>query len=134
MTAGNWQNVHIVIISWPADDVPAEGELDFFEGNPQDLGIFVHEIGPSPGTNVYAGYWPAALATGTHLISARWDPVNGYRFYLDGTLVDSAPISSSITTPTTGHHLSIQMQDIYEDSTSTETATIYWTASYGYNK
>jgi hypothetical protein len=133
MSSGNWQDVHLVIISWPSDNNWNEGENDFFEGNPQDLAINVHEIGSNPATNVWQGSWPSSLATGTHDISARWDPVNGYRFYLDGSLVGTASISSSVTTPTTSHHLSIQMQDTSEASTSTETATIYWTASYGYN-
>jgi hypothetical protein len=133
LSSGNWQNVHLVVISWPVDNNWDEGENDFFEGNPQSMQINVHEIGSNPATNVWQGSWPQALATGTHVISARWDPINGYRFYLDGTLVGTAPISSSVTTPTTGHQLSIQMQDTTESSTSTETATIYWAAAYGYS-
>ncbi len=133
MTQGNWQNVHMVIISWPSDNNWNEGELDFFEGNPQSLQINIHEIGPNPATNVWQGHWPSSLASGIHLISARWDPVHGYRFYLDGALVATAPISSSVTTPTTSHFLSMQMQDMTENGTNSETATVYWTASYGYN-
>jgi hypothetical protein len=133
MSSGSWQNVHLVVISWPVDNNWNEGENDFFEGNPQSMQINVHEIGSNPATNVWQGSWPAALASGTHVISSRWDPINGYRFYLDGTLIGTAPISSSVTTPTTGHQLSIQMQDTTE-STSKETATIYWAAAYGYDK
>jgi hypothetical protein len=131
MSSGSWQNVHLVLFSWPADNDWNEGENDFFEGNPQDMEINVHEIGSDPAENVWQGSWPAGLANGTHLISARWDTVNGYRFYLDDTLIGTAAISSTVKTPTTPHHLSIQMQDTTESSTSTETATIYWMASYG---
>ncbi len=123
----------MVIISWPADNNWNEGELDFFEGNPQSLQINVHEIGSNPAANVWQGYWPSSLASGIHLISARWDPIHGYRFYLDKVLVATAPISGSVTTPTTSHFLSMQMQDMTESGTNTETATVYWTASYGYN-
>ena len=133
MSSGNWQNVHLVLKSWPTDNNWDEGENDFFEGNPQSMQINVHEIGSSPATNVWQGNWPASLASGVHLISARWDPVNGYRFYLDGSLVATAAPTSSIQTPTTQHFLSMQIQDMTEQSTSTETATIYWTAAYGYN-
>ncbi len=134
MSSGNWQDVHLVLISWPTDNNWNEGENDFFEGNPQDMEINVHEIGSSPQTNVWQGTWPSTLGNGSpHLISTRWDPINGYRFYLDGTLVATAPISSTVTTPTTSHFLSMQMQDMDEASTSTETATIHWTASYGYS-
>jgi hypothetical protein len=133
MSSGNWQNVHLVLISWPLDNNWDEGENDFFEGNPQDMQINIHEIGTNPATNVWQGHWPASLASGVHLVSTRWDPVNGYRFYLDGTLVGTAVPSSSVKVPTTQHFLSMQMQDMTEASTSTETATVYWTASYGYN-
>jgi hypothetical protein len=137
MSAGNWQNVHLIIISWPVDQVWGDGELDFFEGNPQDMGINVHEIGDDPSNTTYQGFWPASLASGVHVVSARWDPVNGYRFYLDGKLVQTLPIGTNygggpITTPTVPHTLSIQMQDTTESSTSSETATVYWTARYGY--
>ena len=132
MSAGNWQNVHLVLISWPADQNWGEGENDFFEGNPQDMQINVHQIGSDPADNVWQGFWPPSLASGVHIVSARWDPVNGYRYYLDGKLVATAPISSTVTTPTTPHYLAIQMQDTTESSTSSETATIYWTARYGY--
>jgi hypothetical protein len=134
MSSGNWQNVHLVVISWPTDNNWNEGENDFFEGNPQGMGINVHEIGSSPATNVWQGNWPSSLASGTHVISSRWDPINGYRFYLDGTLVATAPVGGSVTTPTTSHHISIQMQDTSESSTSSESTTIYWVASYGYSK
>jgi hypothetical protein len=133
MSAGSWQNVHLVIISWPVDNNWNEGENDFFEGNPQGMGINVHEIGSSPATNVWQGSWPSALSSGTHVISSRWDPINGYRFYLDGTLVATAPVGGAVTTPTTAHQLSIQMQDTTESSTSSESTTVYWVASYGYN-
>jgi hypothetical protein len=132
MSPGDWQNVHLVLISWPADQNWGEGENDFFEGNPQDMEINVHQIGNDPADNVWQGLWPSALTSGVHVVSARWDPVNGYRYYLDGKLVATAPISSTVTTPTTPHYLAIQMQDTTEASTSSETATIYWTARYGY--
>lgn len=133
MSSGNWQNVHIVLISWPDDNNWGDGENDFFEGNPQSMQINIHEIGNNPSVNVWQGTWPAALASGVHLVSARWDPINGYRFYLDDVLVGTAAPSSTVKTPTVPHFLSMQMQDMTEASTSTETATIYWTASYGYN-
>jgi hypothetical protein len=132
MSAGNWQNVHLVLSSWPADSNWSEGENDFFEGNPGDMEINVHQIGNDPTDSVWSGNWPSALGTGAHVISARWDPVNGYRYYLDGQLVATAPISASVRTPTTPHKLAIQMQDMTQSSTSSESATIYWTARYGY--
>lgn len=133
MSSGNWQNVHLVLISWPADNNWNEGENDFFEGNPQDMAINVHQIGSDPGDTVWSGTWPSSLASGIHVLSARWDPVNGYRYYLDGQLVATAPVSATGGTPSTPHYLAIQMQDMTQSSTSSESATIYWTARYGYN-
>jgi hypothetical protein len=134
MTTNNWQNVHLVLISWPTDNNWNEGENDFFEGNPQSMQVNVHEIGSSPATNVYQSNWPSALGNGNiHLLSARWDPSNGYTFYLDGTKFATSGTSSSITVPTTPHHLSIQMQDIPQNSSATVSANVYWAAAYGYN-
>jgi hypothetical protein len=134
MSTGDWQKVHLVLISWPDDENWDDGENDIFEGNPQSMQINIHEIGSSPSTNVYRGMWPSPLSNGQpHLISSRWDPINGYRFYLDGALVATAPVSSTVKVPTVGHHLCIQMQDTTESSTSDETATMYWMATYGYS-
>jgi hypothetical protein len=134
MSKGDWQHVHLVLISWPSNNVWADGENDFFEGNPQSMQINLHQIGPNPATNVYRGYWPSGLADGgIHLLSTRWDPTNGYRFYLDGTLAATAPVSATVATPTVPHHLVLQMQDTTESSTSIESATFYWMASYGYS-
>jgi hypothetical protein len=130
---GGWQNVHLVLISWPNDNVWNDGENDFFEGSPQNMAINVHEIGPQPSKFFPVGQWPSSLANGApHDISARWDPVNGYRYYLDGSLVATLHVGGGITTPIKPHHLAIQMQDITETSTNDETATFYWMATYGY--
>ncbi len=135
MTSGNWQNVQLVIISWPSDNVWGEGENDIFDGGGTGgpAYIYVHNIGSNPANNAYISTWPSSSLTGTHVISSRWDPVNGYRFYLDGTLVDTAPIGGDVVAPTTAHHFAIQMQDLGQNSTGSETATMYWVASYGYN-
>jgi len=135
MTGGNWQSTQLVIISWPNDNVWGEGENDIFDGGGTGgpAYIYVHEIGSNPANNTYIGTWPNSSLSGAHNISSRWDPVRGYRFYLDGTLIASAPISSSVKTPTTPHHFAIQLQDMGQNSTNPETATLYWVASYGYN-
>jgi hypothetical protein len=135
MSSGNWQNVQLVVISWPTDNVWAEGENDILgsQGTNGPVTIFVHNIGSDPANNAYYGTWPSSVLTGTHDISARWDPVNGYRYYLDGTLIATAPIGGNVQAPTTPHHFAIQLQDLGENSTSTETATMYWVASYGYS-
>jgi len=135
MSAGNWQQVQLVVISWPSDNVWGEGENDILgsQGTNGPVTIFVHNIGSDPANNAWYGTWPSSVLTGTHDISARWDPINGYRYYLDGTLIGTAPIGGNVQAPTTPHHFAIQMQDLGQDSTSTETATMYWVASYGYN-
>jgi hypothetical protein len=132
LSSGDWGGVHLVLISWPADNTWGEGENDFFEGNPATPDINVHEIGSSPQTNVWQGTWPAAVGAGAHVVGARWDPADGYLFYLDGTLIGTGAPSATVKVPTTPHHLAIQMQDIGENSTAAVTATIYWTARYSY--
>ncbi|HUC95478.1 MAG TPA: hypothetical protein VMR76_00780 [Candidatus Saccharimonadia bacterium] len=149
MTGGDWQRVTLAIISWPtstAKNAWNQGELDIFEGSPKSLGINLHEIGPTPRTNVWQGGWPTTLADGgIHLISARWNLTDGYSFSLDNKLVtnlapnclpqnDPSYNPDCVQTPTTPHQLSIQMRDVTEKSSSQETAIIYWTASYGYNQ
>jgi hypothetical protein len=135
MTSGNWQDTQLVIISWPSDNNWDEGENDIFDGGGTGgpAYIYVHNIGSDPANNAYIGTWPNSVLTGTHIIGARWDPVNGYRYYLDGTLVATASIGGNVVAPTTAHHFAIQLQDLGEDSTTSETATMYWVASYGYN-
>jgi hypothetical protein len=126
----------LVVISWPVDNNWDEGENDILGAGGTGNGaatIFVHNIGSDPANNAYAGTWPDTVLTGTHVISARWDPVNGYRYYLDGTLIATAPIGGDVVAPTTPHQFAIQLQDLGEDSTSSETATMYWVASYGYS-
>ena len=133
MTSGDWQNVQLVVISWPSDNNWDEGENDIFDGGGDWAAIFVHNIGSDPANNAYIGSWPNSILAGTHDISARWDPVNGYRYYLDGVLDTNPPPDTYKATPTTAHHFAIQLQDVPEDSTNPESATMYWVASYGYN-
>ena len=128
-------DMHIVLISWPVDNVWGEGENDIFEGNIVSPQINVHEIGSNPSVNVYQGSWGSSnLNDGKpHLFSARWDPINGYTFWLDNKTKIG---QSNAQTPTTAHHLSIQMQDLCEctsiSKSSMVTANIYWTAAYSY--
>lgn len=134
MTVASWQKVHLVILAWPIDQQAVEGEVDIFEGNPQFLVLHVHQIGGDPTKNAATRAWPASLAApGPHLISARWDPTDGYNFYSDGKFVTNVPTSVA-STPTTPHHLSIQMQDMPLRETSSQVATIYWAATYSYNQ
>lgn len=133
MSQVNWQGVHLAILSWPTSDNWDEGETDIFEGNPQVMKMFIHPITTSPNkTAVFRRFWPASLSKGIHMVSGRWDSVHGYSFYLDGALVANAPLSKTIKPTTTPHHLSIQMQDLKENSSSSEYATIYWAATYGH--
>lgn len=142
----NWQNVNLVLISWPTDRTWSEGEIDFAEGNPQGMDINIHPVGcsdtnPPPkgkvfcGDNVYRHAWPAGLVNGgVHVVGVRYDSHNGYRFYLDRTLFAQVPLSNTVKLPTGAHHLSIQLQDTSASSTSSgETATIYWAAAYSYD-
>ena len=135
MSGGNWQDTQLVVISWPSDNVWGEGENDILgaQGTNGPPTIFVHNIGSDPANNAWYGTWPTSVLTGIHDIGARWDPVNGYRYYLDGTLIATAPIGGDVVAPTTPHHFAIQLQDLGEDSTFAETATMYWVASFGYS-
>jgi hypothetical protein len=149
MTAGNWQAVRVILIAWPVDNQFNEGEIDMFEASPQSLLIHIHEIVPpgyvcstpdqswnclNPRTSAYNGTWPSTAGpTSPHLISARWDPTDGYNFYLDGTLIHNVPIAGNVALVNTRHHLSIQMQDQRQNSKNSENATIYWAATYQYN-
>jgi hypothetical protein len=143
LSTGSWQNgkyqVNMVGNSWPADNSWGEGENDFFEGSPASAGINIHGIGcgNSCGTAVYHAEWPSvSISDGQpHLYSARWDPVHGYTFFLDGTSFNYQGnlVQSNYTTPTTPHHLSLQMQDSCNCNSVPVEADIYWAAAYGYN-
>jgi len=135
MSAGDYQDTQLVVISWPDDNNWDEGENDILgsQGTNGPVTIFVHNIGSDPANNAWYGTWPSSVLTGVHDIGARWDPVNGYRYYLDGTLIATAPIGGNVQAPTTSHHFAIQLQDLGEDSTNSETVTMYWVASFGYS-
>ncbi|HUC95477.1 MAG TPA: prepilin-type N-terminal cleavage/methylation domain-containing protein [Candidatus Saccharimonadia bacterium] len=148
LSTNTWgRDLNLVLLSWPA--LPgswSDGENDFFEGNPQDVlagykTINVHAVGCNAsdprssnycGHNVYQNSWPTTLADGQpHVVSARWNPSQGYSFSLDGTQFASS--GPSITTPIVPHQLSIQLQDTCTCNTSDVYANIYWAAAYGYN-
>jgi len=135
MSAGDYQDTQLVVISWPDDNNWGEGENDILgsQGTNGPVTIFVHNIGSDPANNAWYGTWPSSVLTGVHDIGARWDPINGYRYYLDGTLIATAPIGGNVQAPTTSHHFAIQLQDLGEDSTNSETVTMYWVASFGYS-
>lgn len=151
MSAGNWQNVELLLIAWPSDGHFSEGEIDIFEGNPQTLYMHIHEIAQEtqptcncktcqdPRCNAYNGVWPKALATpGPHLIAARWYQTStgsgAYDFYLDGKLAISVPVGGNVSMVTMPHLLSIGTRDTNVHSKNRSAATIYWVASYGYNQ
>lgn len=151
MSKGNWQHVELLVIGWPSDGNFSEGEVDAFEGSPQNLSMHVHEIAPQypgpgicncktckdPRCNAYNGTWPKLLATpGPHLLSFRWNPQQ-YLFYVDHKLAIRVPVNAAkgglVSAVTTDHELSIGMRDVYENSNSREDTYIYWSAAYGYN-
>ncbi len=139
LSGGNWQNVAIVFIAWPADQVWQEGEIDFLAGAPPQPGIEVFQVGGCSATGnpcnvAWQSKWPS-LGSGLHEATVLWNPTTGDSFYLDGTLIANAP--PSVGVPSTPHLPAMQLQDIGENSSvpasAPLSASLYWIARYAYN-
>jgi hypothetical protein len=140
LSGSNWQNVAVVFIAWPADNVWQEGEIDFLAGTPQQAGIDVFQVGGcSSNCNVtWQSQWPASVGSGLHEATVLWNPTTGDSFYLDGKLVASVPPSGTVGIPSTPHIPTMQIQDMGENSSvpasSPLTASLYWVATFSYNQ
>jgi hypothetical protein len=142
LSGSNWQNVAIVFIAWPADDVQQEGEIDFLGGTAQSAGIYVDQVGGCNSTNdpckvEWQTQWPSSIGSGMHEVTVLWNPNTGDSFYLDGTLFANAPPSSTVGIPSTPHVPTMQMQDQTQNGSVPEssplTASLYWAATYAYS-
>jgi hypothetical protein len=142
LSGSNWQDVAVVFIAWPADNVPAEGEIDVVGGTPQDEGMFVDQVGGCNTSNPckveWQAKWPASIETGLHEATVLWNPTTGDSFYLDGKLVENVPPSSTVGIPSTPHVPTMQLQDQDQASSvpasSPLTASLYWLATYSFNQ
>jgi hypothetical protein len=143
LSGSNWQDVAVVLIAWPADNVQQEGEIDVVGGTPQDEGMYVDQVGGCNTTNnpckvVWQSTWPASIETGLHEATVLWNPKTGDSFYLDGKLVENVPPSSTVAIPSTPHVPTMQIQDQNQASSvpasSPLTASLYWVATYSYNQ
>jgi hypothetical protein len=134
--------VAVVLIAWPADNVPAEGEIDVVGGTPQDEGMFVDQVGGCDTSNPckveWQSKWPASIEAGLHEATVLWNPTTGDSFYLDGKLVENVPPSSTVGIPSTPHVPTMQLQDQDQASSvpasSPLTASLYWLATYSYDQ
>jgi hypothetical protein len=142
LSGHNWQNVTVVFIAWPADNVWQEGEIDFLGGNPQQPGIEVFQDGgcnpiSDPCKVEWQSQWPATVGSGLHEVTVLWNPNTGDSFYLDGKLFATVPPSATVRIPSTPHIPTMQIQDLDQNSSVSEssplTASLYWVASYVYN-
>ena len=116
LSGSNWQDVVVVLIAWPADNVQQEGEIDVVGGTPQDEGTFVEQVGDcnttsNPCNVEWQSTWPASIGTGLHEATVLWNPKTGDSFYLDGKLVATAPPGSTVGIPSTPHVPTMQIQD-----------------------
>ena len=142
LSGSNWQDVAVVLIAWPADNVPQEGEIDVVGGTPQDEGMFVDQVGGCNTSNPckveWQSKWPASIQAGLHEATVLWNPTTGDSFYLDGKLVDNVPPSSTVGIPSTPHVPTMQLQDQDQASSvpasSPLTASLYWLATYSYDQ
>jgi hypothetical protein len=143
LSGTNWQDVAVVLIAWPADNVQQEGEIDVVGGTPQKEGIFVDQVGgcnttTDPCKVVWQSTWPTSIQTGLHEATVLWNPTTGDSFYLDGNLVANVPPSSTVAIPSTPHVPTMQIQDQDQASSvpasSPLTASLYWVATYSYNQ
>lgn len=166
LSNGPWANngnssdkdgVNMVVISWPTEGWQY-GENDSFEGNPQSPAINIHAIGCNPNDSKAPNScslpaygedkWPVSVVSDgqPHLYSVRWNPSDGYNYYLDDPTLSSTGLiaNSNHPTPTTPHQISLQMQDsscvqggtygsALKCNTVTVEADIYWVAMYSYN-
>ena len=89
----------------------------------------------NPCKVVWQSNWPASLGSGLHAVTVLWNPITGDSFYMDGTLIATAP--PSVGVPATPHIPAMQIQDMGENSSvpssSPLTASLYWVATYAYN-
>ncbi len=140
LSGNDWQNVAALFEVWPADQVWQEGEIDFLAGAPPQPGIVVVQVGgcnttSNPCKVVWQSNWPASLGSGLHAVTVLWNPITGDSFYMDGTLIATAP--PSVGVPATPHIPAMQIQDMGENSSvpssSPLTASLYWVATYAYN-
>jgi hypothetical protein len=143
LSGSNWQDVALVLIAWPADNVQQEGEIDVVGGTPQGEGIYVDQVGGCNTTNnpckvVWQSPWPSSIESGLHEATVLWNPTTGDSFYLDGKLVATVAPSSTVAIPSTPHVPTMQLQDLNQDSSvpasSPLTASLYWVATYSYNQ
>jgi hypothetical protein len=143
LSGSNWQDVVLVLIAYPADDLQQEGEIDVVGGTPQGEGMYVGKVGGCNGASVacnvvWQSTWPASIESGMHEATVLWNPTTGDSFYLDGNLVATAAPSSTVGIPSTPHVPTMQIQDQEEDSSvpasSPLTASLYWLATYSYNQ
>ncbi len=142
LSGNNWQNVAVVFIAWPADNVWQEGEIDFLGGTPQQPGIDVFQVGGCNPTSdpckvEWQSPWPSSIGSGLHEVTVLWNPTAGDSFYLDGVLLAIAPPSATVGIPSTPHIPAMQIQDLDQNGSvpqsSPLTASLYWVASYAYD-
>ena len=109
--ADSLPNYKVAWLLWPDSNNWSQGEIDFPEGDLDGtIQAFDHKIG-NPSQNALAVNTGVAF-TSWHTATTEWTPA-GVKFYLDGNLVGSSPVS-----PAVPMHLVLQTETSGQPSAS----------------
>jgi hypothetical protein len=136
--ASSWQQVDVLFIAWPLDNVWGDGEIDFMWGGDKS-GVANWDIIEADGcttncqTLAYGTYPTGAPGTGEHAVTVLWKKGSGDSFYIDGHFVTTVP-TSTVGTPAGSEVPAMQVQDLCQCSSAPAsdplTASLYWIATY----